>query len=258
LQAADTPTLTLHGDPVQGGLLNAHTSPGATAWVDGRPTRVSPDGEFLVGLGRDAKPQITIEVSLPGGEHVRHSIDVKKRAYHIERIDGLPPRKVTPTQADLARIREEIALVKAARRRDDARVDYRSGFQWPVTGRISGVYGSQRVLNGEPRRPHFGVDIAAPPGTEVQAPADGVVTLAHPGMFYSGATLILDHGHGLSSAFLHMRRILVTQGQRVVRGQTIGEVGATGRVTGPHLDWRINLFDKRLDPQLLVGPMPAP
>jgi murein DD-endopeptidase MepM/ murein hydrolase activator NlpD len=131
------------------------------------------------------------------------------------------------------------------------------GFIWPLEGRISGVYGSQRILNGTPRRPHFGVDIAASVGTRAMAPADGVVTLAHPDMFYSGGTLIIDHGHGLSSTFMHLHRILVNKGQRVRGGEPVAEVGATGRVTGPHLDWRMNLFTKRLDPQLLVEPMPV-
>ena len=123
-------------------------------------------------------------------------------------------------------------------------------------GRISGVYGSQRVLNGEPRRPHFGLDIAAPTGSPVKAPADGVITLAHPDMYYSGGTVILDHGQGLSSSFLHLSRILVAEGDEVSQGQVIAEVGATGRVTGAHLDWRMNWYDQRIDPQLLVGPMP--
>ena len=126
---------------------------------------------------------------------------------------------------------------------------------WPAKGRISGVYGSQRILNGEPRRPHYGVDVAAPVGTLVHAPADGLVTLANEDMFFSGGTLILDHGHALSSSFLHLSAILVKEGQRVRQGDPIAKIGATGRATGPHLDWRMNLGRDRLDPQLLVGPM---
>ena len=182
---------------------------------------------------------------------------MKPREYRIQRIDGLPPGKVTPrSKEDLARIRREVAMVKRARLTDDARTDFLGGFRWPIKGPISGVYGSQRILNGEPRQPHYGVDIAVPTGTKALAPAAGVVTLAHPDMFFSGGTLIVDHGHGLSSAFLHLSRILVKKGQRVAQGQPIAEVGATGRVTGPHLDWRINLFGRRIDPELLVGPMP--
>ena len=178
------------------------------------------------------------------------------REYRIQRIDGLPPRKVTPDEKDYERIRKDIAAAKRARRRDDPREDFLSGWIWPVTGPISGVYGSQRILNGQPRRPHYGVDIAVPVGTEIRAPADGVVTLAHPGMFYSGVTVIIDHGHNLTSSFLHLNRALVEEGDRVKRGDVIAEVGKTGRVTGAHLDWRMNLRKARIDPQLLVGPMP--
>jgi murein DD-endopeptidase MepM/ murein hydrolase activator NlpD len=131
-------------------------------------------------------------------------------------------------------------------------------FIWPVTGRISGVYGSQRILNGKPKRPHYGVDIAAPTGTPVKAPADGVVSLVHNDMFYSGGTLIVDHGHGLSTTYMHLHKILVKKGQRVKQGDVIAQVGATGRVTGPHLHWGMNWFDTRLDPSLLVPPMPKP
>jgi len=158
---------------------------------------------------------------------------------------------------DYQRIRRDSAAVKQARERDDPRADFLSGWIWPVEGPISGVYGSQRVLNGKPRRPHFGVDIAMPVGTLVKAPADGLVTLAHPDMFYSGATLIIDHGHKLSSTFLHLSRILVEVGDRVRQGEVIAEVGKSGRVTGAHLDWRMNLRQARIDPQLLAGPMPV-
>jgi murein DD-endopeptidase MepM/ murein hydrolase activator NlpD len=223
--------------------------------LDGRAVRVSPAGIFLIGFGRDAPTEARLELRWPDGSGEARTLDIARRTYQIQRIDGLPPRLVTPRPEDLARIRREAALVRQVRRRDEPRTDFLDGFVWPVNGRISGVYGSQRVLNGEPRRPHFGVDIAAPPGTPVKAPAAGVVSLAHPDMFYTGATLILDHGHGLSSAFLHLRDILVRQGQRVGRGEPIGTVGASGRATGPHLDWRVNWFDTRLDPALLAGPM---
>ena len=131
-----------------------------------------------------------------------------------------------------------------------------AGFIWPLQGPITGVYGSQRILNGEPRRPHFGVDVAAPTGTPVVAPADAIVTLVHPDMYFSGGTLIMDHGHGLSSTFIHLHKVLVEEGQVVKQGDVVAEVGATGRVTGPHLDWRMNLFTVRIDPELLVPPMP--
>ncbi|HSS65822.1 MAG TPA: M23 family metallopeptidase [Gammaproteobacteria bacterium] len=245
----------LEGQFVQGGLVTGFTKPGARVTFEGRNVRVSEDGVFLIGFGRDAKPDATLEIAFPDGRKSSRRLEVARRDYRIQRIDGLPPRKVTPKPEDLKRIREEYALVKAARRRDDPRTDFLRGFIWPAVGRISGIYGSQRILNGEPRRPHFGVDVVAPVGTPVVAPADGVVTLVHADMFFSGGTLIIDHGHGLSSSFLHLSKVLVKERQQVKQGELIARIGATGRVTGAHLDWRMNLFDTRIDPQLLVGAM---
>ena len=219
--------------------------------------RVSGEGWLLVGFGRDAAPEAEVVITGPDGGRERIVLAVAPREYRKERIDGLPAAKVAPRdEGELARIEREARRVAEARTLDDPRTDFRSGFRWPVTGRISGVYGSQRILNGEPRQPHYGVDIAAPAGTKVRAPADGLITFAEPDLFLSGGTLIVDHGHGLSSAFLHLSRILAKPGDRVRRGKPIAEVGATGRATGPHLDWRVNLFERRLDPALLVGPMP--
>ncbi len=246
----------LTGHFIQGGLLFGEVAPGTRVTYHGRSLRVSPKGRFLIGLDRDAPLASVLEVGHPDGTRESHPLIIDAREYDIQRIDGLPPRKVDPDPEDLARIRAEAALVQTARKRDDPRTDFAEGFIWPVTGRITGVYGSQRILNGNPRRPHYGVDIAAPTGTPVKAPADGVVSLVHPDMFFSGGTLILDHGHGLSSSFLHLHRIRVREGQAVRQGSIIAEVGATGRVTGPHLDWRMNWFDQRIDPTLLVGPMP--
>ena len=253
--AADS-SVQLDGPRVQGGLVRGRVPPGSTVQYQGERVRVSRDGWFLIGFGRDAPPKAILSVVFPDGRRQRYGLAVKPRKYNIQRIDGLPPRKVTPSKKDLVRIRKEVALVRRARGLDDPRTDFLGGFRWPLKGRISGVYGSQRILNGEPRRPHYGIDIAAPRGARVVAPAGGVVTLAHRDMYFSGGTMIVDHGHGLSSAFLHLSRILVRKGQRVKQGQPIAEVGSTGRSTGPHLDWRINLFGRRLDPSLLVGPMP--
>lgn len=250
-------TLELQGQPVQGGLMQGRTDPGTEVTFDGRPVRVSKDGVFLIGFGRDAPAQAKLVVTFTDGSREWRELKVGQRKYKIQRIDGLPPRKISPSEEDLARIHRESALIKEARAQDDARTDFLKGFIWPAKGRISGVYGSQRILNGEPRRPHYGLDIAAPVGTLVVAPASGIVTLTHPDMFYSGGTLILDHGHGLSSTFIHLHRILVKEGQYVRQGDVIAEIGATGRVTGPHLDWRINLFKRRLDPQLILKAMPA-
>ncbi len=248
--------LRLDGSLVQGGLVRATAAPGASVRLDGHAVRVSPGGAFLLGFGRDAAAEARLEVTWPDGGRELRSLEIASRRYRVEHIDGLPRRLVTPTPEDLARARREAEMVRRARRRDDARTDFLDRFQGPVTGPITGVYGSRRVLDGSPGRPHYGVDIGAPAGTPVLAPAAGVVTLAHPDMFFSGATLILDHGHGLGSTFLHLQDILVAEGARVVQGQPIATVGASGRVTGPHLDWRLNLFQTRLDPALVVGPMP--
>ncbi len=250
-------TLELQGQPVQGGLMQGRTDPGTEVTFDGRPVRISKDGVFLIGFGRDAPAQTKLVVTFTDGSREWRELKVGQRKYKIQRIDGLPPRKISPSEEDLARIHRESASIKEARTKDDARTDFLKGFIWPAKGRISGIYGSQRILNGEPRRPHYGLDIAAPVETPVVAPASGIVTLTHPDMFYSGGTLILDHGHGLSSTFIHLHRILVKEGQYVRQGDVIAEIGATGRVTGPHLDWRINLFKRRLDPQLILKAMPA-
>lgn len=248
-------TLKLDRDPLQGALIIGRTDPGTTVKLDGNPVRVSKDGVFLLGFGRDAPTQAQLGAVFSDGSRIRRDLQVAQRTYDVQRVDGLPPSKVSPSEKDMVRIRKDIAQVKKARARDDAREDFLGGFAWPVKGRISGVYGSQRILNGEPRRPHFGVDIAAPVGTIVRAPADGVVTLTHKDMFFSGGTLIVDHGHGLSSTFMHLNAILVKEGRHIHQGDAIAEVGATGRVSGPHLDWRMNLRGRRLDPQLLMGPM---
>ncbi|MES9971434.1 MAG: M23 family metallopeptidase [Candidatus Thiodiazotropha sp.] len=256
LMPVSAAALSLEGKMVQGGMLVGKTDPGNQVRFNDESIRVSSEGVFLLGFGRDDGLQHRLEVSRGGKPIKKQQIHITKREYQIQKIDGLPPSKVTPPKRDWARIKKETALVKQARKRNDDRNDFMSGFIWPAEGIISGVYGSQRILNGVPRRPHFGVDIAAPVGTLVVAPADGLVTLAHPDMFYSGGTLIIDHGHQLSSSFLHLHKILVKEGERVKQGDPIAEIGATGRVTGAHLDWRMNLRKARIDPQFLVPPMP--
>ena len=239
----------------QGAVIRGRVEPGTLLSFLNRDVRVSAKGEFVIGLGRDAKALAVLTSSL-GGIETQHEYAVESREYRIQRVDGVPSKTVNPNKAQIDRSRAEGKLVWAARQRDEARTDFLADFQWPLLGPITGVYGSQRVYNGEPRRPHFGVDVAAPTGTRVRAPAPGLVTLVHKNMFFSGGTLMIDHGHGLSSAFIHLSKILVEPGQEIVQGQEIAEVGATGRVTGPHLDWRMSWFDQRIDPQLLVGEMP--
>ena len=249
--------LELQGDPVEGGLVFGKAPPGSAVQFDGERIRVSPRGDFLLGFSRDADRESVLEIRYPDGTRERKVLAVAQRDYEVQKIDGLPPRKVTPDAKDMRRIRREQALINEARKRDDARTDYLAGFVWPTSGRISGVYGSQRILNGKPKRPHFGVDIAAPTGTPVRAPAPGFVSLVAQDMYFTGGTVMVDHGHGLSSVFIHMSKVLVKQGEVVRQGDLLGEVGATGRATGPHLHWGMNLFNRRIDPQLLVGPMPA-
>ena len=258
LSAAPLQALELTGEAVQGGLLFGHASPGSQVLLDGAEVMVSADGRFVIGFDRDETGERILRVRSPTGSEEARTLAVAPREYAIERVDGLPPSTVTPDPAALERIREEAALVSAARARRDARADYADGFAWPAGGRISGVYGSQRILNGEPRRPHYGLDIAAPTGSPVYAPADGVVTLVHPDMYFSGGTIVLDHGQGLSSTFLHLSRTLVEAGTTVRKGDLIAEIGATGRASGPHLDWRMNWLDRRVDPQLLVEGEPSP
>ncbi len=248
----------LNGSFTQGGLLRGSTVAGAKVSVDGRPVRVSKFGDFVLGFGRDAKLNWQLVVDHPDGISYASTISLSAREYDIQRIDGLPPSQVTPSEENLRRIRNDVKIIRRARTIDADRLDFLEKFDWPIAGIITGVYGSQRILNGEPRQPHYGIDIHAPVGTLVRAPASGVVTVAHPDMFFSGATMILDHGHGLSSAFLHLHEILVKEGDYVRKNDVIATVGSSGRSTGPHLDWRINLFSARLDPQLIAGEMPAP
>ncbi|MEQ9629730.1 MAG: M23 family metallopeptidase [Roseitalea porphyridii] len=248
--------LRLEGKFIQGGLVFGQAAPGSRVTFEGRAVRVAADGRFVVGFGRDFPKTAQLSVTWPDGRRETRTLDVAPRRYDIQRIDGLPPKKVTPPAEWLQRIRAEAAKVAAARARDTPRLDFAQPFIWPKTGRISGVYGSQRVLNGKPRRPHFGVDVAGPVGAPIVAPAAGEIVLAEPDLYFSGGTVMIDHGHGLTSVLMHLSAVDVTVGQEVAQGEPIGKLGATGRVTGPHLDWRMNWFDQRVDPQLLVPPMP--
>lgn len=248
--------LELSGEFVQGGLVFGQAQPGDEVFLDDNQVMVSEDGKFVLGFGRDDTGERTLTVIRPDGEEENLTTTIAPREYNIERVDGLPPKTVTPDPEAAKRIQEEGAMVANARSRRDDRTDYAAGFAWPAQGRISGVYGSQRVLNGEPRRPHFGLDIAASTGSPVYAPASGIITLTHPDMYFSGGTIILDHGQGLSSTFLHLSKILVEAGTYVEQGDLIAEIGATGRASGPHLDWRMNWLNQRVDPQLLVSGVP--
>ena len=261
LLLACTPALyamdvTLEGPLIQGGLVYGLVEPGAVVALDGQSVDTTEDGRFVIGFSRDHPPHSTLRVS-GSGAVFEQTLAIEAREYQTQHIKGLPKKMVTPDPEDLARIRRDQAEVNAARAVHSRQMGFLEPFRWPAVGIITGVYGSRRVLNGEPRNPHYGIDIAASAGTPVHAPSSGQITLAHPDMYYTGATIILDHGFGVSSTFLHLQGIDVTVGQTVAAGEQIGRVGSSGRSTGPHLDWRMNWLEVRVDPSLLVGPMPA-
>lgn len=238
----------------QGGLVVAEVPPGTRVWAGERELRVSAEGRIVFGFHRDDPARLRLRLRTPDGAEADYDYPVAQREYAVQRIDGLPGNMVTPPRAVLDRIAAENRRVAAARADDRDFDGFSTGFVWPTQGRISSVYGSQRILNGEPRQPHYGIDIAAPTGTPIVASGDGVVTLAEEDLYYTGGTVIIDHGHGVSSTYLHMSAVDVNVGERVEAGARIGAVGATGRVTGPHLCFRYNWFGKRLDPMLLLPP----
>jgi len=236
----------------QGALVIGKVPPGSEVEHGGRRLRVTGYGSVVFGVGRDAAGPLLVAVRRPDGGTQSVSIAVTARDWPIERVNGVPPKTVSPPPAIAERIRREQEQVVQARDRDDARADFAKGFAWPLTGRISGRFGNQRVYNGSPGSPHSGMDIAAATGTPVRAPAAGVVTLVAPDFYLTGGTLLIDHGHGISSNFLHLSRIDVKPGDRVEQGQLVAAVGATGRATGPHLHWGMSWFDVRIDPLLVL------
>ena len=248
---------TLNGESQQGGLLVGHVEGGYQVRFGGRDVSIANSGDFIIGLDRDAPQTVNVTIISPDGRVSTEAVTVVPCEYNVQRVDGVPARTVNPPAEVLERIRKESAQVRKARETNDQRDDFVAGFKWPLKGVITGVYGSQRIYNGVPKSPHYGIDIAAPQGKLVTAPAPGVVTLVHPEMYYSGGTLIIDHGRGLSSTFIHLSESLVKVGQRVEAGDVIAKVGSTGRSTGPHLDWRMNWFDVRIDPQLVLKALPA-
>ena len=243
----------------QGQLVIGHAPRGAIIEYLGRRLLIGADGVFVFGLDRDTPAQIKLHVRYANGKAQDEMLAVAKREYHVERVEGLPQKTVTPDPATAKRIRLEQARVAEARHRDDAREDFLAGFTLPVEdARISGVYGSQRIDNGVIMATHAGLDMAVPTGTPVHAPAAGVITFAESDLFLTGGTVLLDHGHGLTSSFLHMSRVDVKPGEKIGAGQVIGLSGATGRATGPHVHWGFNWFDVRLDPALLPKPAASP
>jgi murein DD-endopeptidase MepM/ murein hydrolase activator NlpD len=243
----------LKGKFIQGGFIIGETEPGSKVTIDKRKVKVTKEGFFVFGLGRDRKYDVVINIE-KNGEKVKIIKKVLKRKYNIQRIDGLDEKKVTPPEEVYERIKKENKLIGSARAVNSDLIFFKNKFVLPIENSIiTGVYGSQRILNGNPKWPHYGLDFAAEEGTEIKAMLDGVVTLAEPDLYYTGGTLIFDHGHGISTLYMHMEKLFVKNGQKVKQAEVIGTVGSTGRATGAHLDVRLNWFDVRLDPAIVLN-----
>jgi murein DD-endopeptidase MepM/ murein hydrolase activator NlpD len=249
--------LELDGHLTQGGLAFGRTEPGSRVTLDKQHMPIAGDGRFLLGFPRDQAPHATLAIVHVDGKTETQDLTITQRRFDIQRINGLPKNQVEPNAEELKRIKAEQVRINAARARDTDLPYAFEPFDWPALGPISGVYGSQRILDGQPRSPHFGVDIAAPLGTPLKAPAGGIVSLADPDLFFTGGTIIIDHGHGLCSLFAHMQKVAVKEGDKLAKGGYVGNLGRTGRATGPHLHWGMFLFNTPIDAQLLVPPMPS-
>ena len=244
--------VTFDGKFIQGSFILGKTEPGSEVFIDKKKVKVTSDGFFVFGLDRNRKYDVVITLNKDGNKQ-KIVKKVQKRKYNIQRIDGLEEKKVTPPEEVYERIKRENKWIGEARAIESNLTFFTKKFTVPIENAIiSGVYGSQRILNGKPKWPHYGLDFAADEGTKIKAMLDGTVTLAEPDLFYTGGTLIFDHGHGISTLYMHMKKILAKKGQKVKQGDVIGTVGSTGRVTGAHLDVRLNWFQIRLDPATVI------
>ena len=239
------------GKFIQGHYIVGVTDPSSKIIIDKKNVKVSEDGYFVFGIDRDRKFDLTI-TNINNGKKETIIKKVLKRKYNIQRIDGLEESKVTPPESVYKRIKKENNAIGEARAINSDLIYFKEKFIMPVEGIISGVYGSQRILNGKPRWPHYGIDIAAKQGTMIKSSGTGVVTMAEDDLYYTGGTVIMDHGHGISTIYSHLENVLVSVGDRINQGDIIGTVGSTGRSTGPHLDFRINWFQTRLDPMSVL------
>lgn len=245
--AEDSARLSLGGSQEQGGLVIGHASPGAKVEVDGKTLLVSPQGIFAFGIAYDAVKAIHVAAVFSDGHSEARALLPVVRKYDIQAINGLDDKYVEPPQDITERIAREHARISEARKRETAGTDFAVPIEWPCAGRLSGVYGSQRILNGKPMAAHLGVDVAAPEGTPIHAAADGIVAITDEFYLEGGFTLV-DHGHGVNTCYLHQSKRLVSEGDVVKRGQIIGHIGHTGRATGPHTHWGLNWFHMKLDP----------
>jgi len=240
------------GKFVQGHFILGKTDSGSQVLIDKKKVRVSDDGYFVFGIDRDRKYDIVINIS-NSNSNKKIVKKVLKRKYNIQRIDGLDEKKVTPPEEVYKRIKEENNRIGEARAINSELNYFKNKFIMPVKGIISGVYGSQRILNGKPKWPHYGIDIAANKGTKIKSSGTGIVTMAEDDLYYTGGTIIMDHGHGISTIYSHLENVMVKVGDQINQGDIIGTVGSTGRSTGPHLDFRINWFQTRLDPMSVLN-----
>ena len=236
----------------QGALIVGKTAPENTVTLNGKSIKVSKSGDYALGFSRDEKNNGQLIITSPSGEVEQRILKPLKREYNIQRVEGIAKKIMNPNKKANTRVVKDNKRIKAARRVDSNLTAFAHGFIAPIDGIITGVYGSQRYYNGVPKSPHYGLDYAGKKGDPVKAPADGVVLMYVPDMFYSGGTMIIDHGHGVSSTFLHLSDSHVKVGDKVSQGQLVAAVGSSGRATGPHLDWRINWFNMRLDPALVL------
>jgi len=255
--ASATASIELGETLMPGGMMIGKVPAGSKVEIDGLAIRVNDDGRFIFGAGRDAEGGIEVVINSPDGQRLERRVAILDRDYDIQRINGLPTRKVDPNKDDQAKIETDWVLLNETKALDSAEIGFAEQALWPVTGPISGVFGSQRILNGKPKSPHRGVDVAANTGTPVKAMLGGVVTVAQKDMYYTGGTVMVDHGHGLQSLYAHLSKVSVEIGERLQQGEVLGKIGATGRVTGPHLHLSLYWFKTALDPALLLGPMPT-
>lgn len=257
LSRAAEPRLILGGSLEQGSLVVGKTASGATVRVKGESVSLAKDGTFAFGFEWDQKSATKVAAQFADGTTESRDVTPIVRKYEVQSISGLPEKYVAPPPDIVARIKRENAMVAEARRRDTAGDGFAEPFDWPVPGIVSGLFGSQRILNGVASAPHFGVDIAAPEGTPIHAPAGGTIVLAEPDFYLTGGTTVLNHGHGVFTVYIHQSALKAAVGQSVKRGEVIGLVGMKGRATGPHLHWGLNWFQMRLDPSLSTR-TPAP